>query len=115
MIGTKVCYADLIQFLRKESEWVNMAFEENGIQLSMLINQALKDGKAILENWEYSIDEMHELKKEKEGIIQEVRFHTGSNEGYKLFLRMESGQIIYAKTFETNLFLKTHLWATNYH
>lgn len=106
MLGVTINYDATIKFLEKElhTEWVYKPFLDQS-NLNYYFAEAMRNnGKLDIFNESYSLKDMEELSLETEGKISEFTFGPGPNEGYFFLLKMESGQILRAKTFDRNTF-----------
>lgn len=106
MLGAKINYKKAISYLTKDLhvEWVHNPFLDR-MSLTHYTSAAIKnEGKIEIYGEMYTIDEMEKLSTETEGRISEFTFGPGGSEGYILLLKMESCQILKAKTFDRNTF-----------
>lgn len=106
MLGATINYNEAVKFLRYKLhvEWVHKPFLDE-CTLVTYKEFAIKNGGTIeLFGENYSVEDMENLSQETEGKISEFTFGPGGNEGYILFLKMESCQVLKVKTFDRNTF-----------
>lgn len=88
-------------------EWVSFPLIE---QSEQFIRKARQDGSVQIEGERYTEEELQRLQLESTGRVHTVSLCTGGIEGYKLFIRTESGQVIVAKFFDESLCMKVMEW-----
>ncbi len=111
MIGFRVTYEDLCSFLRQNvAEWVDIIFSRSSFSCMLHINEIEKNGFVKVNGWEYNMDDINRILLEEVGVINDFSFGPGPNEGYKIIIRFESGQVIWVKTFERDSFKQLFDW-----
>jgi hypothetical protein len=106
MLGVTINYDEAVRFLTKELhvEWVFRPFLDRSSLAQYTAAAMRNNGTIELFGETYTLKQMEELSAETEGKISEFTFGPGGSEGYILLLKMESGQILKAKTFDRNTF-----------
>lgn len=101
-------YQALRDFLRSLGvEWTSILFKDHPEQTLM---KARRLGRVEIQGWDYTPEDIMSLQEETEGTIDTLSFSQGRNEGYKLFIRTESGQLIDSKFFGQDLCGKIMGW-----
>lgn len=104
MLNVPINYEEFRDVLLNHFQVERVHFPFKSYLIDQYKTEIEEKGSLLYMGWKYFLSDVNRLQTEEIGILTDISTCVGTNEGYQMIFRFDSGQVVIVKYFEESTF-----------